>query len=179
MQIEVIRMDARRYTTTVLRSDGVTLSVPGYGFMHAMPHDLGHYAVEATLPLRHGFWDCVAEGAVFRGMAVLSGRRKPHAEERSRDLMKQHADRLNEAETLVGAFEHIVEHDLDRKPREAEYLIRKHAAGFRSGLVLPDRAGLLAVAGAWRDMLARWQALLIGQSIKLPWRLPQFNRRRA
>lgn len=179
MQITVTRQDTRRYATTVTRDDGVTLSVPGYGFMHAMPHDLGHYVVEATLPLRHGFWDCVAEGAVFRGMAVLSGRRKPHADERSRALMKNHADRLNEAETLVGAFEHIVDNDLDRKPGDAERLIRKHVAGFRNGLVLPDRNGLLAISAAWRDMLARWGALPIGQALELPWCLPRQNRRHA
>lgn len=179
MQITVIRVDDRRYATTVTRDDGVTLSVPGYGFIHAMPHDLGHYAIEATLPLRHGFWDCVAEGAVFRGMTVLSGRRKPHADERSRGLMKRHADRLNEAETLVGSFEHIVEHALDRKPDEAERLIRKHAAGFRSGLVLPDRNDIFAVSTAWRDLLARWQACHAGQSIDLQWRLPQQDRKRA
>jgi len=179
MWIEVRRMDARRYATTVTRGDGVTLSVPGYGFMHAMPHDLGHYVVEATLPLRHGFWDCVAEGAVFRGMQVLSGRRKPHADARSRNLMKAHADRLNEAEALVGGFEHIIDQGLDRRPDDAERMLRRLGAGFRSGLVAPDRDGMMAVCTAWRDLLARWQPLPVGQAIALTWQHPQDRRRRA
>lgn len=177
MQINVRRLESRRYATMVTRDDGVALSVPAYGFMHAMPHDLGHYVVEATLPLPHGFWDCVAGGAVFRGMQLLSGRRKPHAEERSRGLMKDHADRLNEAETLVGAFEHVVEHNLDRRPEDAERLIGKHAASFRSGLRLPDRAGIFAVCAAWRDMLAQWQTLPVGQSMELAWPAPRIRGR--
>ena len=46
VRIIVGRLDAKRYATVVERDDGVRLSVPGYGFMRPLPHDLAHYVVE-------------------------------------------------------------------------------------------------------------------------------------
>ena len=103
VRINVTRIVERCYGTAAERDDGVSLSVPGYGSINALPHDLGHYVVEATLELRQGFWDIVADGAVFDGMAVLAGRRRPRVEAWSKELHKANVRHLNEAECLVEA----------------------------------------------------------------------------
>ena len=63
MQIVVTRVDAHRYSTIVERNE-VQLRVPGYGFMRALPDDLAHFVVEASLGLDRGFWGSVSDGRV-------------------------------------------------------------------------------------------------------------------
>jgi hypothetical protein len=72
----------------VARDDGVSLSVPDYAFMRALPHDLTHYVVEMTLGLARGFWGSVAEGAKFGGMVLIEGRQKPHLKEKAKATVK-------------------------------------------------------------------------------------------
>src|SRR5437899_662001 len=112
MQIVVTRIDAHRYSTLVER-DSVRLRVPGYGFMHALPHDLAHWVVEGRLRLHRGFWGSVADGAEFAGMQRIEGRRTPHATQKAKATGKENADCLNEAELLVACFETIVNGNLD------------------------------------------------------------------
>jgi hypothetical protein len=119
VQIVVTRLDAHRYSTVVQR-DGVQLRVPGYAFMRALPHDLAHFVVEDKLRLNRGFWGSVADGAEFRGMEWIEGRRKPHAIEKAKGTSKENADYLSEAERLVACFEMIVDGNLDRVPQRAE-----------------------------------------------------------
>ncbi len=69
--------------------------------MFAIPHDLAHFLVEKTMRLHRGFFGNVADGAVFKSMTWLAGRRKPKAAERSAGLLKQTEAALNEAEVLV------------------------------------------------------------------------------
>jgi hypothetical protein len=84
MDIRVWRSAGSQQATLATRRDGVRLSVPVFGKLDPLPHDLAHYVVERELGLPDGFWGSVAAGAIFAGMVVLEGRQPPHARERSR-----------------------------------------------------------------------------------------------
>src|SRR5947209_2355421 len=102
MQIDFIRESERRLVSVAVRDDGVSVQVPGYGPVAPLPHDLGHFVVERELRLQEGFWGSVAAGAIFPGMAVLTGRQRPHAAERSAAVIRQNGARITQAEVLVG-----------------------------------------------------------------------------
>jgi hypothetical protein len=103
MKITFTRSGERTYTTTALRDDGVLLDVPNSDRTFRLPHDLAHYVVERELGLKRGFWGCVAAGAMFDGLKVLSGRQPPHAAERSKAIIREAGrDHGPEAEVMVG-----------------------------------------------------------------------------
>jgi hypothetical protein len=59
--------------------------------------------VESELQLPGGVWGVLAEGGLFRGAAILSGRQRPHATERAREILRARGESLNQAEVLVAA----------------------------------------------------------------------------
>lgn len=169
MRITVTRLDAHRYTTRVTRKDGVTLSVPGYAFMRPLPHDLEHYVVETTLGLRRGFWGSVAEGAVFGGMHLIDGRRRPRATEKASAIGKANSSHLGEAESLVGGFGRIVEQSMDRDIARCRVELQRVAATIRHTRRPIDGAEITQVCAAWRAMQARWDALPVGEALSVDW----------
>jgi len=169
MQIVVTRVDVHRYSTIVERN-GVQLRVPGYGFMRALPHDLAHFVVEGSLGLDRGFWGSVADAAEFRGMERIEGRRKPHATQRAKTTSKQNADYLSEAERLVACFEKIVDGYLDRVSQLAEAELREALTTVRSRSRAITGSDISKVCAAWRAMQARWDALPLGDALRLEWR---------
>ena len=170
MLITVTRINTKRYATIVERDDGVRLSVPGYGFMRALPHDLAHYVVETALGLQPGFWGSVADGARFSGMNLIDGRQKPHADERAKAVGKANAAYLGEAEKLVAGFEAIVGGSLDRNQQRAEARLKEASASVRHPARRIGRADIVALCAAWRAMQSRWDDLPIHDFIGVEWR---------
>src|SRR5258708_29654659 len=168
MQITVTRQERKRCGITARRDDGVTVSVPDYGRKRRLPHELAHYAVEGVLALDHGFWGRVASGAVFPGMQWLDGRRKPHASERSRSLVKTDPEAV-EAERLVSAFEKIIDGRLDRDfARVDKFLKDAVHLGSRKARSL-SHDGVAGVCRAWRELQSQWDAMRVGESLALTW----------
>lgn len=128
-----------------------------------LPHDLVHYTVEDALGISDGIWGAIAGGVVFRSMKHVSGRRPPHAAERSVALIRQYRDYLQRAELLGGFIESVSD-----RP-EADWP-RLTAATFRSRP--SDAPGIEAVAravAALRETEQRWQALPVGAKLALDW----------
>ncbi len=169
MRIAVTRLDAHRYSTRVTRKDGVTLSVPGYAFMRPLPHDLEHYVVERTLDLRRGFWGSVADGAVFGGMHLIEGRRRPHASERAAAVIKANGSRLGEAENLVACFGRIVGQSMDGDIARCRAELQRATATARHVRRPIDGAQIKLVCAAWQAMQARWNALPVGDALSVDW----------
>src|SRR5436309_3270702 len=113
MEITFTRTGEHTYTTSALRDDGVLLEVASYDRTFALPHDLAHYVVERELGLKRGFWGCVAAGATFGSVKVLSGRRPPHAGERSQAVIREAGQQGTEAEVLVGVMLSIMHEGLE------------------------------------------------------------------
>jgi hypothetical protein len=97
-----------RELSLATRADGVRLSVPVFGKLEPMPHDLAHYTIEREMDLPDGFWRSVAAGAIFPGMRVLEGRQPPHAAERSHALMRANHTGIIFSEVVVEAAIHAL-----------------------------------------------------------------------
>jgi hypothetical protein len=172
MELTLVRVDARRHYTLIERADGVRFQVAGVGLRFAIPHDLAHLALEPPLRLRRGFWGSVAEGAVFPSMTHLVGRRKPHAEERSRRALKVNHDHIGEAEYLVALFNAALEAEA-ATGRAAEPALRAPLRGrWVPAGVTPRAIGdreIAAACAAWRRARALWDALPIGGTLRFAW----------
>lgn len=156
--------DRRPVETLVERDDGVVFGMRGAGGGADLPHDLVHALVEQQLAVPDGIWGCVADGVVWGSMRHVSGRRPPHAAERSAQLKRERAQRIQEAEALADV--------VGRLARGAAVLPRELAdAGF-------DAARLTAAADAVRDAGRRWAGLRPGDEWVVEWRRPQPRGRR-
>ncbi|WP_432841287.1 hypothetical protein [Dactylosporangium sp. CA-092794] len=168
MRVTFVRLADHEWGHVAIeRDDGVVYHMNTGPLTGQTPHDLVHYTVEDALGIADGIWGAIAGGVVFRSMRHVSGRRPPHAAERSRELIREHRDRLRNAELIGGLCERSA--DLS-----AEQLAR-FVAGEPSLALTVEQ---LAVAGAaLREAGARWSALPVGGRLELRW--PGHRRLRA
>jgi hypothetical protein len=89
MEVSFVRAGSDSCELIIRRDDGVELRGHGHGREGRAPHDLVHFVVEGSLELSQGFWGCVAEGAEFKSLELVAGRRRPHATEHSREILKR------------------------------------------------------------------------------------------
>ena len=176
MEVAFTRLAGTAYAVSVLRSDGVALALKPAGGSRAMPHDLAHFVVESELGLQQGFWGCVASGAVPPGMTVVAGRRRPHATERSRAVLKTAGQRATEAEHMVSvvlrvALGHLDEHSPSRA------LSRINDAWRPPGRSRPrlGSAQVEHLCRLVRNTGASWRALEPGAQLVLRWPLPELE----
>jgi hypothetical protein len=180
MEVTFTRQSGVAYSVSIQRSDGVALDLKPAGGSQAMPHDLAHFIIEGELGLQHGFWGCAAAGAVLPGMAVASGRRRPHATERSRAVLKAAGQCLNEAEHIVRVVLEVALGHLDeRSPSSA--LARINDAWRPPGPSRPrlDPAQVTQLCSLVRSTQARWRSLEPGAHLALRWPLPEAKARNA
>src|SRR4051812_24672275 len=150
--------DRRPVETVVERDDGVVYAMRAAGGGPDLPHDLVHALVELELGVADGIWGAVADGVVWGSMRHVSGRRPPHAAERSARLMKERAARLQAAELIA---------DLARRLSRGEPVPPGAVAA--SGF---PRAALEAAAAALTAAETRWAALAPGERWVLSWSVP-------
>jgi hypothetical protein len=98
----------------VHRSDNVTLEMRSYDRKSRVPHDLAHAVTERELQLGAGVFGCIAAGAVFASMRVVTGRPRHDAKARSASIIKANARSITLAELLSGIVHDSVEGSLTR-----------------------------------------------------------------
>jgi hypothetical protein len=147
--------DRRPVETLVERDDGVVFAMRGAGGGADLPHDLVHAVVETALPLADGVWGCVADGVVWGSMRHVSGRRPPHAAERSDRLKKERLAAVQRAESVADV--------VGRLARDEQLLPSQIAA---SGV---PRERIDAAVAAVRDAARRWAALPVGERWVVEW----------
>ena len=103
--------DRRAVESLVERDDGVVFVIRGAGGGDGLPHDLVHALVEASLGIRDGVWGTVADGGVWTTMRHVSGRRPPHAAERSDRLKRERAGPVIRAEGLADLVHRLADGD--------------------------------------------------------------------
>lgn len=169
MDIEFIQSGHQRAPSVVVRADGVRLSVPVFGPLQPIPHDLAHFVVERELNLQDGFWGSVAAGAIFEGMRVLDGRQPPHAHDRSRALMKANHHSILFSECLVDAALRAANGERHvRLPAVVETVAERH--GVDGGMILRR------LCPAVEEMCMRWRAIPEGGALHVTWREPPTRR---
>jgi hypothetical protein len=158
--------DHQRAYALVERDDGVVYRLYGGTAGPRLPHDIMHFVVERELRLRDGIWGGIAAGAVFDSMQYVSGRRPPHAAERSRRLLCGFGQPGLRAELLADLVSSAAA--LDTLTRDK---IRRLAADKLS--VLPgtdvDPVVIAAAAQALQVEAARWARLRVGEELCYEW----------
>ena len=97
--------DHERAYALVERDDGAVYRLYGGQAGPRLPHDIMHLVVERELRIRDGIWGGIAAGVIFDSMQHVSGRRPPHARERSRELLAAFRQRGLRAEVLANFVE--------------------------------------------------------------------------
>jgi hypothetical protein len=133
-----------------------------------LPHDIMHFVVERELHIRDGIWGGIASGIIFDSMQHVSGRRPPHARDRSRELLASFRRPGLRAEVLANFVQCVAGLD-----HPSDIQIMTLAADRLS--VLPDAdadvepAEVAAAAQALQVEAARWARLRVGEELSYDW----------
>ena len=163
--------DHERAYALVERDDGAVYRLYGGKAGPRLPHDIMHFVVERELRITDGIWGGIASGIIFDSMQHVSGRRPPHARERSKELLASFRQRGLRAEVLASFVECVA--GLDH-PSDVEILT---LAATRLA-VLPDTdadvepAEVAAAAQALQVEAARWARLRVGEQLSYDWPRP-------
>ena len=179
MEVTFIRTGTTRYASRARRVDGVTVHVPGYENPVFLPHDLAHFLVEREYMPDGGFWVCVAAGAMFSGMYVLSGRQRPHARERSRAVLRAARWTGTNAECLVGVLHRIAHERLDETWHVAEALLRREWRCREAARRDLTAADVHKVCTELRSAADPWAALPVAGELTFLWHSSSLSRGRA
>ena len=158
--------DHERAWALVERDDGVVYRLYGSTAGPRLPHDIMHLVVERELRIKDGIWAGIAAGLVFDSMQHVSGRRPPHAAERSKALLRGFREQGLRAELLADLVSSAATLDtmtLDK--------IKRLAAAKLSALPDTD-VDPVVIAAAARSLqveAARWARLRVGEELSYDW----------
>jgi hypothetical protein len=160
--------DHERAYALVERDDGAVYRLYGAPAGPRLPHDIMHFVVERELRIGDGIWGGIAAGIIFDTMQHVSGRRPPHARERSTELLASFGQRGLRAEVLANLVECVA--GLDH-PSDTQIM----TLAATKLTVLPDAgadvepAVVAAAAQAVQVEAARWARLRIGEELSYDW----------
>jgi hypothetical protein len=141
VQIVFSKISDARHAVTVTRADGTTETreAESRSFLR---HDLAHFAIELELPIRKGYWGCVASGAALGGDGVAGS-----------DAQL--------AESLAGPIQTLFRMDAGLETYEA--LLEEHAS--RNG----DPHLAIRVYERIRQLRGYWKSTPYGGQMELVW----------
>jgi hypothetical protein len=164
MQVTFARLADHQWGHVLIeRDDHVVFRMHAGPMTATVPHDLVHFTVEDAMGIADGIWGAIAGGVVFRSMAHVSGRRPPHAAERSQELKRAYRDHVQRAELLAGFVEAAAHRPAADLPRLVEEWFRSHPEH------VPDIAAVEAATAALHRAQQRWGALPVGGLLRLQW----------
>ena len=169
MEITFTKTGPRSYEVVARRDDKVVVGVQTPDRPQALPHDMAHYLVERGLGFERGFWGAVAAGAVFKGMQVVSGRRPPHADERSKALIKAEYRQLAAAELYVSVIQSVAREGRERDWADVNARLDEAWRPFRAPRPAVTREGVARVCEALREAEREWRELPVGGSVTVSW----------
>ena len=160
--------DHERAYAVVERDDGAVYRLYGGQAGPKLPHDIRHFVVERELSIRDGIWGGIAAGVIFDTMQHVSGRRPPHARERSKELLANFHRPGLRAELMANLVECVA--CLDH-PSDIEILT---LAATQLSVLSDDDADVepaevAAAAQALQVEAARWARLRIGEQLSYDW----------
>jgi hypothetical protein len=134
-----------------------------------LPHDLGHWLLEAQVDLPYGFWSLAGQQAPFASLTLVQGRWPKGRQAWFDRVRRRHATAMLHAEAQDGAW--LADPDLDvhaRWPELRDLLARTYAfadsplASFGPADV--ERLRPFALRAA-----ATWDALPAGAAVEVHW----------
>jgi hypothetical protein len=135
----------------------------------SLPHDLGHWIMEAQVDLPYGFWSLAAQKAPFSSFTLVSGRWPKDRADWLDRVRRKHGVAMLHAEGHGGAW--LADPDLDvhgdwptlRRRLARAYTFEEHAL---MRLTPSDVEGLVPLA---RAVVAQWEALAPGGCLLVRW----------
>jgi hypothetical protein len=160
--------DHKRAYAVVERDDGAVYRLYGASAGPRLPPDIRHFVVERELRIADGIWGGIAAGIVFDSMEHVSGRRPPHAGERSRELLAGFHQPGMRAEALARLVECVacLEHPSDLQIRTLA--VTKLSVLDKTDAEV-DPAEIAAAAQALQVEAARWARLRVGEELSYDW----------
>lgn len=158
--------DHQRGYALVERDDGVVYRLDGGTAGPRLPHDIMHFVVERELRIGDGIWGGIAAGVVFDTMRYVSGRRPPHAAERSAQLLRGfrrqglRAELLADLVSSAAALDHMTQQRIRRLADDKLSVLPETD-------VDPDM--IAAAARALQVEAARWARLRVGEELRYEW----------
>lgn len=167
MIIAFHRQPRGRYHSTFTRPDGAQLRLEGGSYNQLgggvrVPHDIAHLIVEQTLSLRGGLWGTIAAGGLVMNLAIVGGKKPPHAERRAWAITDAAGETLRQAEVVVRAV-------ADAVAGTVEGTLAGHM-GERWAVPIPPET-LDLMAAQLRNSAARWRQVPEGGALSMTWRL--------
>ena len=141
MQVYFTKISDLSHRVAISRADGTTESIEleSRSFLR---HDLAHFCVEVEVPIRMGYWGCIASGASLDGSGVAG-----------RDAMI--------AETLAGPVQTLMRTEAGP---DAYFGILRNVAPDGDGRDLADR-----VHERVRRITGHWKGTPRGSRMELVW----------
>jgi hypothetical protein len=144
---------------------GFYAETPIYSHHDRLPHDLAHYAVDAVLRPRYGFWELAARRAPFANLMPS----KPWPKDRLAWLatvLRDHRDEMVEAERFPALL------SAGGWP-SAQQLLKLHWSDWPDN-PRPEltRRRYDAMLGWYAQLSDQWRALPLGQTLCLTWPPP-------
>jgi hypothetical protein len=158
--------DHERAWALVERDDGVVYRLYGGTAGPRLPHDIMHLVVERELRIKDGIWAGIAAGVVFDSMHHVSGRRPPHAAERSKALLRDFRQQGLRAELLADLVAGAATLDTLTLDKINRLAAAKLSALPDAGV---DPVVIAAAARALQVEAARWARLRVGQELSYDW----------
>ena len=158
--------DRERSYALVERDDGAVYRLYGGPAGPRLPHDMMHFVVERELAIPDGIWAGIASGVVFKSMRHVTGRRPPHAAERSKELLAEIRNQLLRAEVLANLVGCVasLDHPSDSQIRS---LTATRLAVLPNAEVAPE--AIAAAATALQVEASRWARLRVGEELTYDW----------
>lgn len=169
VEVSFVRSKSHACEIIVKRDDGVVLRSVQPLRDSRTPHDLVHFAVEGALELGEGLWGCVAEGAEFKSFEHVSGRRRPHARERSRDIVRRARRQITTAEVLAGAIERLAHSGWDGDQPRLYREVERQLSNCEPPRPPISGERVARACVVLRDHERRWAELPVGQSLDVRW----------
>jgi hypothetical protein len=148
--------------------DGFSATCQQYNIGDKLPHDLTHYAVEAELRPRYGFWELLSQKAPFRTVVPTTKTRRWPAgrHEWFAALLRKHRDDMVAAEQLAELLD-VAPGDVGRAQRVID---RLWPTTDRRPNATPALIGRIHQRLA--DLEAGWAALDTGAELVVRWPPP-------
>ena len=162
-------------------SDGLRATTPVHDRWTKLPHDLGHYVVDAYVQPPYGFWSMAHRQAPFESLTPV-GRAWPQARVTWFERVKRkHHDELVQAEA-IGVVDALAEGRMDLRRDAAAIrrnLTRTYALSRESAFAGVTADDLRTMVEDRRAMERAWEGLPVGGELRVTWPPPADRRARA
>jgi hypothetical protein len=160
--------DHEKAYAVIERDDGVVYRLYGGLAGRRLPHDVRHLVVERTLGMRDGLWGEIESGAVFVSMRHVSGRRPPHAAERSAARKREIRTNGLRAEMIANLAERVAGLT-SPTPEQIRGLAAQELSVLPPEQAEVDTCAIAAAARALQVEASRWARLRPGDELVYEW----------